>query len=241
MAPRPSMGVPAPRAMPPYKYATGVRNPNPQVVQPALQQVRQRKHLSSLHHSLVSDWLKISFWTELHPCGLFQAQPAVHVQGQEPLTASMLAAAPPQEQKQMLGKLRRSTRSKIKSCTYGCCLFPLFLLFCTNRWASLPADPVHARQPGGEDHRHAARDRQLRVAAHVGVSWISALKGTWRKGPLKKTKKTAVDFCHLCLEQVQNINVEHQVSNVPPGGRGRCCAPGPPGQERRHSEGWQHD
>lgn len=31
-------------------------------------------------------------------------QPAVHVQGQEPLTASMLAAAPPQEQKQMLGK-----------------------------------------------------------------------------------------------------------------------------------------
>uniref|UniRef100_A0A8C9WEB2 Polyadenylate-binding protein n=1 Tax=Scleropages formosus TaxID=113540 RepID=A0A8C9WEB2_SCLFO len=33
-----------------------------------------------------------------------RAQPAVHVQGQEPLTASMLAAAPPQEQKQMLGE-----------------------------------------------------------------------------------------------------------------------------------------
>uniref|UniRef100_A0A665UH79 Polyadenylate-binding protein n=1 Tax=Echeneis naucrates TaxID=173247 RepID=A0A665UH79_ECHNA len=63
MAPRPSMGVPGPRAIPPYKYATGVRNPNPQV-----------------------------------------AQSAVHVQGQEPLTASMLAAAPPQEQKQMLGE-----------------------------------------------------------------------------------------------------------------------------------------
>lgn len=31
-------------------------------------------------------------------------QHAVHVQGQEPLTASMLAAAPPQEQKQMLGE-----------------------------------------------------------------------------------------------------------------------------------------
>jgi len=31
-------------------------------------------------------------------------QPAVHIQGQEPLTASMLAAAPPQEQKQMLGE-----------------------------------------------------------------------------------------------------------------------------------------
>uniref|UniRef100_A0AAX7VJA5 Polyadenylate-binding protein n=1 Tax=Astatotilapia calliptera TaxID=8154 RepID=A0AAX7VJA5_ASTCA len=63
MGPRPSVGVPGPRAMPPYKYATGVRNPNPQVT-----------------------------------------QPAVHVQGQEPLTASMLAAAPPQEQKQMLGE-----------------------------------------------------------------------------------------------------------------------------------------
>ncbi|MEQ2212293.1 hypothetical protein XENOCAPTIV_028872 [Xenoophorus captivus] len=38
MGPRQSMGVP--RAMPPYKYATSVRNPNPQVVQPiALQQV----------------------------------------------------------------------------------------------------------------------------------------------------------------------------------------------------------
>ncbi|XP_029983159.1 polyadenylate-binding protein 4 [Sphaeramia orbicularis] len=71
MAPRPSMGVPGPRAMPPYKYASGVRNPNPQVVQ---------------------------------PIALQQSQPAVHVQGQEPLTASMLAAAPPQEQKQMLGE-----------------------------------------------------------------------------------------------------------------------------------------
>lgn len=71
MAPRPSVGVPGPRAMPPYKYATSVRNPNPQVVQ---------------------------------PIALQQAQPAVHIQGQEPLTASMLAAAPPQEQKQMLGE-----------------------------------------------------------------------------------------------------------------------------------------
>ncbi|PKU35191.1 polyadenylate-binding protein 1-like isoform x2 [Limosa lapponica baueri] len=32
------------------------------------------------------------------------AEPAVHIQGQEPLTASMLAAAPPQEQKQMIGE-----------------------------------------------------------------------------------------------------------------------------------------
>uniref|UniRef100_A0A9J7XVI8 Polyadenylate-binding protein n=1 Tax=Cyprinus carpio carpio TaxID=630221 RepID=A0A9J7XVI8_CYPCA len=40
----------------------------------------------------------------VQPITLQQAQPAVHVQGQEPLTASMLAAAPPQEQKQMLGE-----------------------------------------------------------------------------------------------------------------------------------------
>ncbi|NXX96268.1 EPAB protein, partial [Centropus bengalensis] len=31
-------------------------------------------------------------------------EPAVHIQGKEPLTASMLAAAPPQEQKQMIGE-----------------------------------------------------------------------------------------------------------------------------------------
>lgn len=51
MAPRPSMGVPGPRAMPPYKYATGVRNPNPQVVQPiALQQVWAEDHHTGHTH-----------------------------------------------------------------------------------------------------------------------------------------------------------------------------------------------
>lgn len=108
MAPRPSMGVPGPRAMPPYKYATGVRNPNPQVVQPiALQQVRARKKKQSLSHlvflSCKCSKPGISFRPVLFICPV-QAQSAVHVQGQEPLTASMLAAAPPQEQKQMLGK-----------------------------------------------------------------------------------------------------------------------------------------
>merc|ERR1712183_640922 len=38
------------------------------------------------------------------PVAQQQPQPAVLIQGQEPLTASMLAAAPPQEQKQMLGE-----------------------------------------------------------------------------------------------------------------------------------------
>uniref|UniRef100_A0AAR2KLL5 Polyadenylate-binding protein n=1 Tax=Pygocentrus nattereri TaxID=42514 RepID=A0AAR2KLL5_PYGNA len=59
------------QAVPQYKYAPGVRNP--------------QQHLST------------------QPQVPMQ-QPAVHVQGQEPLTASMLAAAPPQEQKQMLGE-----------------------------------------------------------------------------------------------------------------------------------------
>lgn len=112
MGPRPSMGVPGPRAMPPYKYATGVRNPNPQVVQPiALQQVwakDQSHHLVFLSYQCPKPI--IIFLPVLFIC-LFQAQPAVHVQGQEPLTASMLAAAPPQEQKQMLGKNPRIVRS----------------------------------------------------------------------------------------------------------------------------------
>ncbi|XP_008944421.1 PREDICTED: polyadenylate-binding protein 4 isoform X1 [Merops nubicus] len=68
LAPRAAVAAPAPRAVPPYKYASSVRSPHP-AVQP-----------------------------------LQAPQPAVHVQGQEPLTASMLAAAPPQEQKQMLGE-----------------------------------------------------------------------------------------------------------------------------------------
>uniref|UniRef100_A0A8C9TM39 Polyadenylate-binding protein n=1 Tax=Scleropages formosus TaxID=113540 RepID=A0A8C9TM39_SCLFO len=80
---RPPVAVPSPRAVPPYKYAAGVRSTQPPVVQPmALQQV------GALRGTL----------------GEEPAQPAVHVQGQEPLTASMLAAAPPQEQKQMLGE-----------------------------------------------------------------------------------------------------------------------------------------
>lgn len=40
MGARPGLGVSTPRAMPPYKYATAVRNTQPQVVQPiTLQQV----------------------------------------------------------------------------------------------------------------------------------------------------------------------------------------------------------
>merc|ERR1739847_186980 len=58
-----------------YKYAPGVRNPAQVMAMGGPQPVPQQ-----------------------------QPQPAVLIQGQEPLTASMLAAAPPQEQKQMLGE-----------------------------------------------------------------------------------------------------------------------------------------
>jgi polyadenylate-binding protein len=64
----------APRAN--YKYAPGVRNPAQVMAMGGPQQV------------------------PVQP----QPQQAVLIQGQEPLTASMLAAAPPQEQKQMLGE-----------------------------------------------------------------------------------------------------------------------------------------
>lgn len=61
-------------ARPSFKYTPTMRNPPSQPAVPQAQQVAQ-----------------------IPP-------QAVHVQGQEPLTATMLAAAPPQEQKQMLGE-----------------------------------------------------------------------------------------------------------------------------------------
>jgi len=57
-----------------FKYTPQVRNPNQVMAMPQPMQPQQ------------------------------QPQAAVLIQGQEPLTASMLAAAPPQEQKQMLGE-----------------------------------------------------------------------------------------------------------------------------------------
>uniref|UniRef100_A0A3B4BHJ1 PABC domain-containing protein n=1 Tax=Periophthalmus magnuspinnatus TaxID=409849 RepID=A0A3B4BHJ1_9GOBI len=73
------------RAIPQYKYAAGVRNPQqhiPSQAQVAMQQVRQPLDRSGF---------KIES----------RFKPEVNF---EPLTASMLAAAPPQEQKQMLGE-----------------------------------------------------------------------------------------------------------------------------------------
>lgn len=72
MAPRPSVGVPGPRAMPPYKYATGVRNPNPPVVQPiALQQVRAKDQWDRLvFYSCLTPNLWLIFLTTSFTCPL---------------------------------------------------------------------------------------------------------------------------------------------------------------------------
>ena len=78
MQPRPMAPQPAQMAQqrPNYKYTPNMRNP-PQQLSAVAQPAMAPQPL---------------------------AQPAVRVQGQEPLTASMLAAAPEQEQKQMLGE-----------------------------------------------------------------------------------------------------------------------------------------
>ncbi|XP_037078837.1 polyadenylate-binding protein 4-like [Pollicipes pollicipes] len=80
MQPRPMAPQPGPMAQPRpnYKYTSNMRNPPQQLAGGVVAQ------------------------PPLAPQPL--AQPAVRVQGQEPLTASMLAAAPEQEQKQMLGE-----------------------------------------------------------------------------------------------------------------------------------------
>ncbi len=92
--PRPGMPPQGmPQAQPPqqpggvrpnYKYTPGVRNAAGQVVPAAAAAVPAQ--------------------AAMPPQQPQQAQPAVFIQGQEPLTASMLAAAQPNEQKQMLGE-----------------------------------------------------------------------------------------------------------------------------------------
>uniref|UniRef100_A0A671WCF3 Polyadenylate-binding protein n=1 Tax=Sparus aurata TaxID=8175 RepID=A0A671WCF3_SPAAU len=83
--------------------------PNPRWQQQGGRAGMGRRPVTLVTHILCSYHIKPPNLSFLILCPMFyicpfQAQPAVHVQGQEPLTASMLAAAPPQEQKQMLGE-----------------------------------------------------------------------------------------------------------------------------------------
>uniref|UniRef100_A0A8D3DRV1 Polyadenylate-binding protein n=1 Tax=Scophthalmus maximus TaxID=52904 RepID=A0A8D3DRV1_SCOMX len=97
------------RGVPQYKYAAGVRNPQQHMsAQPQVNMQQVRNGLScerprSTHLFCPLYMKKSSVWRCIQS-SVCVPQPAVHVQGQEPLTASMLAAAPPQEQKQMLGE-----------------------------------------------------------------------------------------------------------------------------------------
>ncbi|XP_044067795.1 polyadenylate-binding protein 1-like isoform X2 [Siniperca chuatsi] len=75
-------------------------------------------------------------------------EPPVHIQGQEPLTASMLAAAPLMDQKQLLAILRG---------------------------AIVPTDPCPSPKPGWKNHWDAAGDRQLGAAAHARLARVPAL------------------------------------------------------------------
>uniref|UniRef100_A0A493T0E1 Poly(A) binding protein cytoplasmic 4 n=1 Tax=Anas platyrhynchos platyrhynchos TaxID=8840 RepID=A0A493T0E1_ANAPP len=94
----PAGNAPASRGLPAAAQRVGVATaaqnlaPRPPVAAPTPRAVPPYKYASSVRSP--------------HPAvqPLQAPQPAVHVQGQEPLTASMLAAAPPQEQKQMLGE-----------------------------------------------------------------------------------------------------------------------------------------
>uniref|UniRef100_A0A672TYA0 PABC domain-containing protein n=1 Tax=Strigops habroptila TaxID=2489341 RepID=A0A672TYA0_STRHB len=84
-----------PRGTPQYKYSSAVRN------------VQAMGHMSPVVAPQVTGF-GTATTTCISPapwlCLCLVGEPAVHIQGQEPLTASMLAAAPPQEQKQMIGE-----------------------------------------------------------------------------------------------------------------------------------------
>ncbi|XP_004678890.1 PREDICTED: polyadenylate-binding protein 4 isoform X4 [Condylura cristata] len=83
-----------------------LRHLAPTGVPTAVQNLAPRAAVAAAAPRAVTPYKYTSSVRSPHPAiqPLQAAQPAVHVQGQEPLTASMLAAAPPQEQKQMLGE-----------------------------------------------------------------------------------------------------------------------------------------
>ncbi|XP_033693497.1 polyadenylate-binding protein 4 isoform X7 [Tursiops truncatus] len=83
-----------------------LRHLAPTGVPTAVQSLAPRAAVATAAPRAVAPYKYASSVRSPHPAiqPLQAPQPAVHVQGQEPLTASMLAAAPPQEQKQMLGE-----------------------------------------------------------------------------------------------------------------------------------------
>ncbi|KAM7098003.1 polyadenylate-binding protein 4 isoform 6-T6 [Molossus nigricans] len=94
----PTGNAPASRGLPTTAQRVGVPT--------AVQNLAPRATVAAAAPRAVAPYKYTSSVRSPHPAipPLQAPQPAVHVQGQEPLTASMLAAAPPQEQKQMLGE-----------------------------------------------------------------------------------------------------------------------------------------
>nr|XP_037859610.1 polyadenylate-binding protein 4 isoform X6 [Chlorocebus sabaeus] len=94
----PTGNAPASRGLPTTTQRVGVPT--------AVQNLAPRAAVAAAAPRAVAPYKYASSVRSPHPAiqPLQAPQPAVHVQGQEPLTASMLAAAPPQEQKQMLGE-----------------------------------------------------------------------------------------------------------------------------------------
>jgi len=74
-----------------------------QIMHPQVLSQQQFKYTQSVRNPAIQNYQQTGAQAQAsaEPAG---HQPAVHVQGQEPLTASMLAAAPPSEQKQLLGE-----------------------------------------------------------------------------------------------------------------------------------------
>ncbi|KAM6217741.1 polyadenylate-binding protein 4 isoform 4-T4 [Rhynchocyon petersi] len=94
----PTGNAPASRGLPTTTQRVGVPT--------AVQNLAPRAAVAAAAPRAVAPYKYASSVRSPHPVlqPLQPPQAAVHVQGQEPLTASMLAAAPPQEQKQMLGE-----------------------------------------------------------------------------------------------------------------------------------------
>lgn len=102
VGPRPQPAGPAIR---PMTTPVNARNNmhHPMMHAQVMQQQQQFKYTQSVRNQPISNFQQN---TPAQPQAVEAAshQPAVHIHGQEPLTASMLAAAQPQEQKQMLGE-----------------------------------------------------------------------------------------------------------------------------------------
>merc|ERR1711972_945115 len=94
-APRAPMGQPGPQPM------TMMARPGMPPVPMGAQQVRPQQ---SFKYTPTARNPPAPAVGQMMPAGVAPPQQAVMIQGQEPLPASMLAAAPPQEQKQMLGE-----------------------------------------------------------------------------------------------------------------------------------------